>query len=122
MKESEDSNLDEKITSDKLEESNTSSPLEVGPDITEFTDISPKDSALNLPEVGPIVKESIIVFFKNLPDKLLLTCDIQHVIELILGAHLTGLPHSRLDLPSKSNSKGKLISYHWRSTNRALSQ
>ena len=63
MEESEDSNLDEKITGDNLEESNTSSPLEVVPDIIEFTDISPKDSALNLLEVNPIIKESITVFF-----------------------------------------------------------
>ena len=40
VKESKDSDLDKKITSDNLVESNTSSPLEVVPDITEFTDLS----------------------------------------------------------------------------------
>ena len=95
MEESEDSNLDEKITGDNPEESNTLSPLKVVPNITEFTDISSKDSAQNLPEVNPIVKESIAVFSEDLLDKLLLTRDIQHAIELILG-----LPHPRLN-PTK---------------------
>ena len=38
VEESEDSDLDEKITGDNLEESNTSSLLEVVPDITKFND------------------------------------------------------------------------------------
>jgi len=112
VEESEDSNLDEKITGDNLEESNTSSSLEVVPDITEFTDVSSKDSALNLPEVNPIVKESITVFFKNLPDKLLLTRDIQHAVELIPRANLPNLPHSTLDPTKQNELKGKLMSCH----------
>ena len=96
VEESEYSNLDEKITGDNLKESNTSSPREV-PDITEFTNVSPKDNALNLPEVNPIVTESVAVFSKDLPDKLLLTHDIQHVIELIPGANFSDLPHPRSD-------------------------
>ena len=74
--ESKDSDLDEKITGDNLEEYSTSSPLEVISNVTEFTDISPKDSALNLPEVNPIVTESVAVFSEDLPDKLLPKCDI----------------------------------------------
>ena len=99
-KESEDSGFDKKITGDNLKVSSTSNPLEVVPDITEFTDVSPKDSTLNLLEVNPIVKESIVVFSEEPPDKLLLTYDIQHVIELIPGANLPDLPHSRLN-PTK---------------------
>ena len=41
MEESEDSDLDENITGDNLKESRTSSHLEVIPNITEFTDVSP---------------------------------------------------------------------------------
>ena len=85
---------------DNLEEYSTSSPLETVPDITEFTDISLKESALNLPEVSPIVKESIIVLSKNLPDKLLLMRDIQHAIKLSPGDNLPDLPHFRLN-PTK---------------------
>ena len=96
-KESKDSDLDEKITGDNLGESSTSNPLEIVTDTTEFTDVSPKDNALNLPEVNPIIKESITVFSEDLPNKLLLTCDIQHAIELIPGANLPDLPHSRMD-------------------------
>ena len=76
-------NLDEKITGDILEESSTSSLHEIVPDITEFTDVSPKDSTPNLPEVNHIVTEYITNFSEDLPDKLLLTRDIQHAIELI---------------------------------------
>ena len=82
MEESEDSNLDEKITGDNLKESNTSSPREVVPDITKFTNVSLKENDLNLPEVNPIVTESVIVFSEDLLDKLLLTRDIQHTIKL----------------------------------------
>jgi len=108
VKESKDSDLDKKITSENLVESNTSGPLEVVLDITEFTDVSPKDSALNLPEVNPIVKESIAVFSENLPDKLLLTRDIQHAIELFTGANLPDLPHSRLDPIKQIELKGQV--------------
>ena len=62
--------------------------------------ISRKDSTLNLPKVNPIVTESVAVFSKNLLDKLLLTRDIQHAIELIPGANLPDLPHFRLN-PTK---------------------
>ena len=68
--------LDEKTTGDNLEESSTSSHLEVILDITEFTDVSPKDNTLNLPEVNHNVTESVAVFSEDLPDKLLLPCDI----------------------------------------------
>ena len=113
MEESEDSNLDEKITGVNLEESNTLSPLEVVLDIMVFTHVSPKDSTLNLPEVNPIVKESIAVFSEDLSDKLLLTRDIQHAIELIPGANLPDLPHSRLDLTKQTELKGcKLMICH----------
>jgi len=88
VEELKDSDLDEKITGDNLEKSNTSSPLEVVPDITEFTNVSPKDSALNLPQVNSIVNESIVVFSEDLQDMLLLTHDIQLAIELITGASL----------------------------------
>ena len=112
VEESKDSDLDEKITGDNLEKSNTSSPLEVIPDITEFTNVSPKDSALNLPQVNSIVNESIVVFSEDLPNKLLLMHDIQQVIELIPWANFFNLPHLGWILPSKSNLKGKLMSCH----------
>ena len=67
VKESENSDLDEKITGDNLEESNTSSRLEVILDITEFTDVSPKDNTLNLPEVNLNVTESLLSFLKTSP-------------------------------------------------------
>ena len=95
-----------KITGDNLEESSTLSPLEVVPDITEFADISLKDRS-NLPEVNPIVTESV-VFSEDLPDKLLLTRDIQHVIELISGANLPDLPHPRLDPTKQIEFKGQV--------------
>ena len=99
--------LTKKITGDNLKESSTSSPLEVIPDITEFTDISPKDSTLNLLEVNSIITESV-VFFEDLPDKLLLTRDIQHAIELIPGANLPDLSHSRLDPTKQTELKGQV--------------
>jgi len=104
--ESENSDLDEKITSDDLEKSSALSPLEFIPDITEFSDVSPTDSTLNLPEVNPIVTEFGDVFSEDLPDKLLLTCDIQHAQELIFPTcHIIG----RI-LPHLLNSKSKLMS------------
>ena len=66
----------------------------------EFTDVSPKDSTPNFPEVNPVVTEFVAVFSEDLPDKLLLTHDTQHVIELVSEASLSGLPHPRLD-PTK---------------------
>jgi len=62
VEESEDSDLDEKITGDNLEKSSTSSHLEVVPDITEFTHVTPKDSTLNFPKVNLIVTEYYCLF------------------------------------------------------------
>jgi len=63
--ESEDLDLDEKITGDNLEKSCTSSHLQFVPYITEFTDFSPKDNTLNLPEVNPIIHNLWLSFLKT---------------------------------------------------------
>ena len=126
-----DYDSDKEITCDNFEESITSSPLEVVPVIMEFTDvslkgitpilsevtlmiteltdISLKDNTLNLSEVTPIITKSVI-FSEDLPDKLPPTCDIQHTIELILGANLSDLSHPRLNLTKQNEFEGKLMS------------
>ena len=44
-----------------------------------------------------MIKEFVVVFSENLPDKLLLMCDIQHAIQLVSGASLLDLPHHKID-------------------------
>ena len=64
------------LTTKKItKESNTALPSEVTPMIAEFTDVFPED----------------------LPDKFPLMHDIQHVIDLVLGASLPNLPHYRMN-------------------------
>jgi len=54
VEESEDSNSNKEIMSGNIEESSTSSPLEVILVTTVFTDVFPEDSTLFLPEVTPV--------------------------------------------------------------------
>jgi len=50
-----------------------------------------------LPAVAPIIIDFADVFFKDLPDQLPLMRNIQHAIDLILGATLPNLPHYRMN-------------------------
>jgi len=69
-REPEDSESEEEITGDNIEESSTSSPLETILVITEFTDIFPKNSTLILLEVTHVITKVVVVFSEDLRDKL----------------------------------------------------
>ena len=69
---------------------------------TEFTDVFPKNSALSLLEVTPVTTELDDVLSEDLLHKLPMTRDIQHIVDLILGASLPDLPHPRLNLTEKT--------------------
>jgi len=56
-----DFDSDKEITSDHIEEFTTPMSLEVTPVTMEFTDVSPKDSTLILPEVTPMITELVAV-------------------------------------------------------------
>jgi len=88
---------DEEIQGDDIEKSSTSSPLEVILVPTEFTDVFSKDSTMFLPEVTPVTMEFNDVLSKNLSDKLPLTHDIQHAVDLTSGASLPDLVHHTID-------------------------
>jgi len=83
-------------------------PFGVTPVITELTDVFPKDITPNPPEVTPIVIEFAAVFSEDIPDKLPLTHDIQHVIELISWVNFSELTHPRLDPTKQTELKGQV--------------
>jgi len=62
-----------------------------------------------------MITELVDVLSEDLQDKLPPTRVDQHVIKLVSGATLSGLPHHRID-PVKHieilNSKDKLMRYH----------
>jgi len=87
-----------------IEKSNTFIPLEVILVTTEFTDVFHKDSTSFLPKVTPVTMEFDDVLSEDISGKLPPTRDIQHAVD--------DLPHLRLNLSSKLNAKGKLISCH----------
>ena len=68
---------------DNIEESITSSPLEVILLITEFTDVFHEDSTPFLPEVTPMTMEFDDILSEDLLHKLPPTRDIQHVVDLL---------------------------------------
>ena len=114
-----DSNSDKENMGGNIEELSTSSPLEVIPVTTEsihvfpkdstsiphkvtsvtteFSDIFPKNSTSSLLEVAPVITKLNDVLSENLLRKLPPTRDIQHVVDLILGARRPDLPHPRLN-------------------------
>ena len=61
-----------------IEEFSTPGPPETIPVTTEFTDISPKDNTLILPEVTPVITVFVAIFSEDLMDKLPPTHDICH--------------------------------------------
>ena len=80
-----------------IEKFNTSSPLEVILVTTKFTDVFPEDGTLFLLQVTPVTMEFDDVLYEDLLSKLPQTCDIQHTVDLILGASLPDLLHPRLN-------------------------
>ena len=46
---------------------------------------------------SPVITEFVAVFSEDLSDKLSLTRDIQHAIEIVSGASLSDLPHYKID-------------------------
>ena len=107
MKESEDYVSNEEIQGDDIEESSTPIPLEATSVITklaevtfvttEFIDVSPKDSTSISPKLIHVITEIVEVLHEDLPDRLQLMHDIQHVIDLTPGASLPDLSHHRID-------------------------
>jgi len=85
------------IMSGNIQESSTSSPLEVILVTTEFTDVFHEDNTPFLPEVTPVIMEFGDVLSEDLLGKLPLKRDIQHAIDLIPEASLPDLPHPRLN-------------------------
>jgi len=57
-------------------------------------------------EVTPVFKKSSDLILKDLPDQLL--CDIQHAVELILGANLLDLSYPMLNLAMHIELKGQV--------------
>ena len=107
MEESEDYVSNEEIQGDDIEESSTPIPPEATPVITEFievnsmttefTDIPPKDNTPIFPKLIHVIAEIVEVLHEDLPDRLQLMHDIQHVIDLTPGASLPDLSHHRID-------------------------
>ena len=54
-------------------------------------EVTKETNTLIPPEVTPVIMEFTDVFPEDLLDKLSLTCDIQHAIDLVSGASLLNL-------------------------------
>lgn len=61
-----------------------------------------------LPEIGPVIKEFSNVFSEDLPNKLPPMRDIQHAIDLVLGASPPNLSRYRMNHIEYTALKGKL--------------
>ena len=85
-----DSDEDEEITGNYIEESSTSISLEVTQVTTEFTDVSPNDSTPILFEVTLLITELVDVLSEDLPDKVP-PMRVEYVIMLVSGASLPDL-------------------------------
>ena len=97
VEEAQDFNSDKENMDGNIEISSTSSPLEVIPVTTKFIHVFPKDSTSIPLEVTPMTTEFDDVLSEDLLHKLSLTCDIQHVVDLIPEASLPDLPHPRFN-------------------------
>jgi len=97
VREPEESNSNKEIMGGNIKESSTSSPLEMILMTIAFTDVFPEDSTMFLPKVTPVTMEFDDALSEDLSRKLPLTRDIQHAVDLIPGASLPDLRHSRLN-------------------------
>ena len=82
--------------------------VEVTSVITNFTDVSPKDSTSIFPKLIHVITKIAEVLHEDLPDKLSPTCDIQHAIDLTSGVSLLDLPHYRMDPIMHIELKGQV--------------
>ena len=60
-------------------------------------EITKKSNTVIPPEVTLVIAEFADVFPEDLPDRLPPMRDIQHTIDLVLGASLPNLPHYRMN-------------------------